>query len=50
MTTFAQAAKSTGPWERIMQLADDFFLKPQILDPWPHERFAVNHPRWGPSA
>ncbi len=37
-------------WERIAKLADAFLPKPRILHPWPHERFAVNHPRWEPSA
>jgi hypothetical protein len=37
-------------WERIAKLADDFLPKPRILHPWPHVRFAVNHPRWEPSA
>ena len=31
-------------------MADDFLPKPRILHPWPHVRFAVNHPRWEPSA
>ena len=37
-------------WERIAKLADDFLPRPRILHPWPHVRFAVNHPRWEPSA
>jgi hypothetical protein len=37
-------------WERIAKLAYDFLPKPRILHPWPHVRFAVNHPRWEPSA
>jgi RNA-directed DNA polymerase len=37
-------------WERIARLADDFLPKPRILHPWPNVRFAVNHPRWEPSA
>jgi len=32
-------------WERIAKLADDFLPKPRLLHPWPHVRFAVNHPR-----
>ena len=37
-------------WDRITKLADDFLPKPRILHPWPNKRFAVNHPRWEPSA
>src|ERR1700730_1196262 len=37
-------------WDRITKLADDFPPKPRILHPWPNKRFAVNHPRWEPSA
>ena len=27
-----------------------FCLPYEIIHPWPHERFAVNHPRWKPGA
>jgi hypothetical protein len=32
-------------WERVKQLADDYLPKPEILHPWPEQRFAVKHPR-----
>jgi RNA-directed DNA polymerase len=32
-------------WDRIRKLTPA-----RILHPWPHARFAVNHPRWEPSA
>jgi RNA-directed DNA polymerase len=37
-------------WERITRLADDWLPKPNILHPWPKQRFAVRHPRWEPYA
>ena len=32
-------------WARMHRLANDWLPKPKILHPWPHERFAVKHPR-----
>jgi RNA-directed DNA polymerase len=37
-------------WERIHRLAAEFLPTPQILHPWPNDRFLVKHPRWKPSA
>lgn len=37
-------------WERATRLADDWLPTVRILHPWPERRFAVNHPRWEPSA
>lgn len=37
-------------WERVTRLADDWLPPARILHPWPERRFAVNHPRWEPSA
>jgi RNA-directed DNA polymerase len=37
-------------WERMRRLASDWLPKPQILHPWPDQRFAVRHPRWKPYA
>jgi RNA-directed DNA polymerase len=37
-------------WARMTKLATDFLPRPRILHPWPNLRFAVNHPRWEPSA
>ncbi len=32
-------------WEQMRQLADVWLPKPEILHPWPNQRFAVRHPR-----
>jgi RNA-directed DNA polymerase len=45
-----RSQKGRVVWERMAKLADEFLPKPQILHPWPTVRFAVNHPRWEPSA
>jgi RNA-directed DNA polymerase len=37
-------------WQRMTHIAATWLPKPQILHPWPAARFAVNHPRWEPSA
>jgi hypothetical protein len=37
-------------WERIKRLAEDYLPRPNILHPWPEQRFAVKHPRWEPYA
>jgi hypothetical protein len=37
-------------WSRMKKLADDWLPPPRILHPWPHQRFAVKHPRWEPYA
>lgn len=35
---------------RMDDIANSWLPRPRILHPWPSERFAVNHPRWEPSA
>ena len=45
-----RSQKDRTTWERMAQLADAFLPQPRILHPWPIDRFAVNHPRWEPSA
>jgi RNA-directed DNA polymerase len=37
-------------WDRITRLAEDYLPAARVLHPWPAIRFAVNHPRWEPSA
>jgi group II intron reverse transcriptase/maturase len=37
-------------WERTAQLVAAFLPAVRTIHPWPHERFAVNHPRWKPGA
>jgi RNA-directed DNA polymerase len=37
-------------WDRAAQLVAAFLPAVRIIHPWPHERFAVNHPRWKPGA
>ena len=36
--------------ERMDDIANSWLPRPRILHPWPSDRFAVNHPRWEPSA
>jgi group II intron reverse transcriptase/maturase len=45
-----RSQKDGMTWERITKLADAWLPQPRILHPWPDRRFAVNHPRWEPSA
>jgi hypothetical protein len=40
-----RSQKSALTWSRMKKLADDWLPKPQILHPWPSQRFAVRHPR-----
>ena len=40
-----RSQKSALTWIRMKKLADDWLPKPQILHPWPNQRFAVKHPR-----
>ena len=37
-------------WARIARLVAAYLPAVRILHPWPDTRFAVNHPRWEPSA
>ena len=37
-------------WDRAAQLVAAFLPSVRIIHPWPHDRFAVNHPRWKPGA
>ena len=45
-----RSQKDRMTWERMTQLANDWLPKPNILHPWPSDRFAVTHPRWEPYA
>ena len=45
-----RSQKDASTWQRVGKLADDWLPKPKILHPWPHQRFAVKHPRWEPYA
>jgi group II intron reverse transcriptase/maturase len=40
-----RSQKGALTWTRMKKLADDWLPKPQILHPWPSQRFAVKHPR-----
>jgi RNA-directed DNA polymerase len=44
-TLMRRSQRSKIPWERMTTLINDFLPRPQILHPWPRERFAVKHPR-----
>jgi RNA-directed DNA polymerase len=45
-----RSQRSTLNWEQMRRLANHWLPKPQILHPWPRQRFAVTHPRWEPYA
>src|SRR6476620_10771830 len=45
-----RSQKDGFTWARMTKLADDWLPKPNILHPWPSDRFAVTHPRWEPYA
>jgi RNA-directed DNA polymerase len=45
-----RSQKDRTTWERIKKIAADYLPQPKILHPWPHQRFAVKHPRWEPYA
>jgi RNA-directed DNA polymerase len=40
-----RSQKGAITWQRIKQIADDWFPQPKILHPWPQQRFAVRHSR-----
>ena len=41
-----RSQKDRITWTRMTQLVTDWLPQPQILHPWPSDRFAVTHPRW----
>jgi RNA-directed DNA polymerase len=45
-----RSQKDRTTWDRAAKLAAAFLPAVRILHPWPNARFAVNHPRWEPSA
>ena len=45
-----RSQKDRTTWDRAARLAAAFLPAVRILHPWPDTRFAVNHPRWEPSA
>jgi hypothetical protein len=45
-----RSQKDRITWPRIARIAAAWLPRPHVLHPWPDERFAVNHPRWEPSA
>jgi hypothetical protein len=45
-----RSQKDGFTWSRMAKLVDDWLPQPRILHPWPHQRFAVKHPRWEPYA
>jgi RNA-directed DNA polymerase len=44
-TLLRRSQKARMTWERMTKLADAWLPAPRILHPWPHQRFAVTHPR-----
>ncbi len=45
-----RSQRDRTPWDRMARLEAAFLPAPQILHPWPDQRFAVTHPRWEPGA
>lgn len=45
-----RSQKDGTTWRRITRITNDWLPSPQILHPWPSQRFAVNYPRWEPYA
>src|SRR6266571_1767797 len=45
-----RSQKGALNWKRMKSLADAWLPKPDVLHPWPRQRFAVSHPRWEPYA
>jgi len=45
-----RSQKGAPAWKQMKSLIDTWLPKPQILHPWPRQRFAVIHPRWEPYA
>jgi RNA-directed DNA polymerase len=45
-----RSQKGALTWERMRSIAQDWLPTPEILQPWPRQRFAVTHPRWEPYA
>jgi len=49
-TLSRRSQKGVLTWEQMKALAETWLPKPDILHPWPNQRFAVTHPRWEPYA
>ena len=45
-----RSQRGARTWEWLRSVADEWLPQPQILHPWPNQRFAVTHPRWEPYA
>jgi group II intron reverse transcriptase/maturase len=45
-----RSQKDRITWTRMTHLVNAWLPKPNILHPWPSDRFAVTHPRWEPYA
>jgi len=45
-----RSQKGALPRKRMRSIAAAWLPKPEILHPWPNQRFAVTHPRWEPYA
>jgi RNA-directed DNA polymerase len=45
-----RSQKDRTTWERMTRLADEWLPKPNVLHPWPNQRFIVKHPSWEPYA
>ena len=45
-----RSQKDPTTWARVARLVAAYLPAVRVLHPWPHERFAVKHPRWEPGA
>ncbi len=45
-----RSQRDGSTWARMYDLAARWLPEPRITHPWPHDRFAVKHPRWKPGA
>ena len=49
-TLRSRSQKDRTTWRRFDRHVARWLPKPEILHPWPQDRFAVKHPRWKPGA
>ena len=47
---FQRSQKGRKSWQRMSPLFNRWIPEPQILHPYPEQRFAATHPRWEPYA
>ena len=45
-----RSQKDCTTWAKMRGIIDRWLPRPEILHPWPRQRFAAKHPRWEPDA